>query len=120
MSCVNWWARLNYVNYHSPMAQQLLVVKVFLIIGDSRSHSDTPYSVGILCKGDQPDAEPSTLLHSTFTTDKHPCSRRDKNPQSKQASDRKPMALTAQSLGSAHVQNTNTSDIKGVHMFSRL
>jgi hypothetical protein len=102
------------------MAQQLLVVEGFIIIGDSRSHSDTPYSVGILWTSDQPDAEPSTLLHSAFTTDRHPCSRRDKNPQSKQASNRKPTPLTAQSLGSAHVQNTNSSSIKRVRVFSRL
>jgi len=32
----------------------------FLIIEASRSHSDTPHSVGLLWKSDQPDSETST------------------------------------------------------------
>jgi hypothetical protein len=35
-----------------------------LIIEASRSHSDTPHSVGLLWTSDQPDAETSTLQHS--------------------------------------------------------
>ena len=62
----------------------------FLIVQDSRSHSDTPHSVGLLWTSDQPDAEPSTWQHTTLTTNIHPCSRRYWNPQSQQASGRRP------------------------------
>jgi len=44
----------------SPMAQQPLVSQGFLITQASRSHSDTPHSVGLLWTSDQPDAENST------------------------------------------------------------
>jgi len=39
------------------MAQQPLVGQGLLIIEVSRSHSDTPHSVGLLWTSDQPDAE---------------------------------------------------------------
>jgi hypothetical protein len=41
------------------MAQQPLVGQGRLIIEASRSHSDTPHSVGLLWTSDQPDAETS-------------------------------------------------------------
>ena len=61
-----------------------------LTVEDSRSHSDTHHSVGILWTSDQPDAETSTWQHATLTRDRHPCPRRDSNPQSQQASGRRP------------------------------
>jgi hypothetical protein len=42
------------------VAQQPLVDQGLLIIVASRSHSDTPHSVGLLWTCDQPDAETST------------------------------------------------------------
>jgi hypothetical protein len=42
------------------MAQQPLVGQGLLIVEASRSHSDTPHSVGLLWTTDQPDAETST------------------------------------------------------------
>jgi hypothetical protein len=39
---------------HSPVGQGLLIIEA------SRSHSDTPHSVGLLWTSDQPDAETST------------------------------------------------------------
>jgi hypothetical protein len=42
------------------MAQQPPVGQGFLIIEASRSHSDTPLSVGLLWTSDEPDAETST------------------------------------------------------------
>jgi hypothetical protein len=42
------------------MAQQPLVGQCLLIVEASRSHSDTPHSVGLLWTSDQPDAETST------------------------------------------------------------
>jgi hypothetical protein len=43
-----------------PMARQPLGGLGRLIIEASRSHSDTPHSVGLLWTSDQPDAETST------------------------------------------------------------
>jgi hypothetical protein len=51
------------------MVQQPLMGQGVLNIRASRSHSDIPHSVGLLGLSDQPDAETSTLQHTTFTTD---------------------------------------------------
>ena len=40
-----------------------------LIVRDSRSHSDTPHSVGLLWTSDQPDAETSVWQHTIRTRD---------------------------------------------------
>ena len=68
----------------------LFVFGVTAPIGPGSSHSrgfyithDTSQSVGLLWTSDQLVAETSTWQH---TTDKHPCSRWDSNPQSQQAS----------------------------------
>jgi len=57
------------------MAQQSLVGQGLPVIEASRSHSDTPHSVGLLWASDQPDVETSTWQHST--QHKHPRPRRD-------------------------------------------
>ena len=54
------------------------------------THNDAPQSVGLLWTSDQSVAETSTWKHKTLTTDKHPCPRWDSNPQSQQASGRRP------------------------------
>jgi len=59
--------------------------KGLLIIGDLRSHSDTPQSVGLLWTSDQLVAETSTWQQTTLITDRLPCPRRDSKPQSQQA-----------------------------------
>jgi len=52
----------------------------------SRSHSDTPHSVGLLWTSDKPDAETSTWQH---TTDIHaPGGIRTRNPSKRGVSDR--------------------------------
>jgi len=51
---------------------------------------DAQQSVGLLWTSDQPVAKASTWQHTTITTDKHPCLRRDSKPQSQQASGRRP------------------------------
>jgi hypothetical protein len=64
----------------------LLVFRRFAI-----THTlDTTHSVGLLWTSDQLVAETSTWQHTTLTTDKQPCLRRDSNPQSQQASSRRP------------------------------
>jgi len=50
------------------MAQQPPVGQGLLIIGDSRSHSDTPHSVGLLWTSDQLVAQTSTWHHPTLTS----------------------------------------------------
>ena len=47
-------------------------------------------SVGLLWTSDQSVAETSTWQHTTITTDKHPCPRRDSKPQSQRTSGRRP------------------------------
>jgi len=54
------------------------------------THKDTPHLVGQLWTRDRPDAKISTWQHTTPTTDKYPCCRRDSNPRSDKASGRKP------------------------------
>jgi hypothetical protein len=61
-----------------------------LLIEVSRIHSDTRHTVGLLWTSDRPFAETSTCQHTALTKDRHPWPRRDSNPQSQQASDRKP------------------------------
>jgi len=48
-----------------PLGQDLLIIEA------SRSHSDTPHSVGLLWTSDQPDAETSTWQHTTLSRDIH-------------------------------------------------
>ena len=57
-------------------AQRLLILEV------SRSHSDKPHSVGLRYTSDGTVTETSTWQHTTLTTDRHSCQRRDSNPQS--------------------------------------
>jgi hypothetical protein len=73
------------------MAQQSLVGQGLLIIEASRSHSDTPHSVGRLWTSDQPDAETSTWQHTTLTTDRHPspCGIWTRNPSKRAAADQR-------------------------------
>jgi hypothetical protein len=78
--------------YLSTIARQPPVGWGLFFVEDSRSHSDTPHSVGLLWTGEQLSAE---------TSDRHPFPRRDSNPQSQKASRRRPWPWTARSLGSA-------------------
>jgi len=54
------------------------------------TNKDVPHSVGLPWTSDQSVAENSTWQHTTLTTDKHPCPLWDSNPQSQQASGRRP------------------------------
>jgi len=54
------------------MAQQTLVGQYLLITKPSRSHLDTPHSIGLLWTSDKPDAVNSTLQRRTLTRDRHP------------------------------------------------
>jgi len=68
-------------------AQQSLVGQDPLIIEASRSHSDTPHSVGLLWTSDQPNAETCIWQHTKLTIDRHPCSHgiRTRTPRKRAA-----------------------------------
>ena len=51
---------MNNPVFVSPMAQEPLVGQDLLVVEASRSHSDTPHSVGLLCTSDKPVAETTT------------------------------------------------------------
>ena len=70
-----------------------------LIFEASRSHSDTPQSVGLLWTGDRPVKETSTWQRMIFTRDRHPCQQWDSNPQSQQANGRRPSPLDRSATG---------------------
>ena len=65
------------------MARKPLVGQGLLIVEVSRSHSDTPHSVGLLWTSDQ------QRQHKPLTTDRHQCPQWNSNPQSHQASGRR-------------------------------
>jgi hypothetical protein len=91
----------------------------------SRSHADTPNSVGLLWMSDQPVAETFTWQHTALTRGRHPCLRRDSNPKFQQANGRRPTFQTARPSGSENtllvVWNTlrrtllNASDFGSYH-----
>jgi len=66
-----------------------LVGQGLLIVEISRSHSDTPHSVGLIWTSDRSVAVTSTWQHTTSTSDRHPCLREDANPQFQQARGRR-------------------------------
>jgi len=56
-----------HVFFHFSMAQQFLVGYGLPVVEASRSHSDTPHSVGLFWTSDQPVAETSTWQHKALT-----------------------------------------------------
>jgi len=55
------------------MAQKPLVGQTIFTVEASRSHSDTPHSVGLLWASSQPDPATSTWQYTPLTTGRHPC-----------------------------------------------
>jgi len=51
---------------------------------------DTQHSEGLLWTSDHPDAKTCTWKHTILTRDRHLCPQEDSNPQSQQASGRRP------------------------------
>ena len=80
----------NIVNY-SSIAQQPLEGQGLLIFEASRSHSDTPHSVGLLFTNDQLGAETSASQHTKLTRDIHaPGGIRTRNHRIQEAADPRP------------------------------
>jgi hypothetical protein len=67
------------------MAQQPLVDQALLIIEASRSHSDTPHAIGLLCTSDRPDAD--NTQHSQEADINAPSRIRTRNPSKWMAAD---------------------------------
>jgi hypothetical protein len=91
----NVWTRLLRleqlnINVVFPEAQQPKSGQGLLILEASQSHSDTQHSAELPWTSDQPDVETSTWQHTTLKRDRHPCPRRDSNPQSQQAKGGRP------------------------------
>jgi hypothetical protein len=72
------------------MAPEFLVGSGLPIIEASRSHSDTPHSVGLLCTSDRPNVETSTLIKHNIHKRQTSIRWQDSNPQSQQANDDRP------------------------------
>jgi len=89
------------------LAQQPPVGKG-LIIEASRSHSDTPHSVGLVWTSDQLDAETSTWQHAILTRRRHPCPRQDSNLKSQQAYGLRPTSYSPRPPGSTTTTTTTT------------
>ena len=71
--------------------------------GFSITHNDATHLVGLLWTSDKPLAETSIWQYTTLTRDKRLCPRWNSNPQSQQASGRRPTPYTARPLGLAYV-----------------
>jgi len=76
---------MYYSVFFFHIAQPPLLGEGLLVIEASRS-----YSVGLLWASDQPVAQTYTVQHTTLTRDRHPCPIRISNPQSQEASGRRP------------------------------
>jgi len=73
------------MKYPLPLAQVPLVGQGPLIMEASRSHSgELPWT------SDWPIAETSAWHHTKSTSNRHPCPWPESNPQSQQASGRRP------------------------------
>jgi len=70
--------------------QNPLVGQGLHIVEASRSRSDTPQWVGLFWTSDRPVAETFTWLHTLLTRDRTPRGHRDSNPQTEEASGRRP------------------------------
>ena len=101
LSSAMWPCVLVYNSLFFTMANYPPVGQGLLNIEASRSHSDTPHSVGLLWTSDQPDAENSTRQHTTFTKGRQSCPPPgpDSNSQSQEASDGRPTPCTARPQG---------------------
>ena len=93
-----WETRKNNLSFSAP---EFLVGVGLSITEASRSHSDTPNSVGLLSTSDRPDAETFTLIKHNTHKRQTSIRWRDSNPQSQQANDDRPTPYTAGPLGLA-------------------
>ena len=93
------YARQANKYFFSPRRNSPPVSQDLLFIEASRSHSDSPHSVGLLWTSDRPVAENSTWQHTTLTRHRHPCPRQDSNQQSQPPSGRRITPYAARPMG---------------------
>ena len=85
-----------------------------------RNHEvSRPHSVGLLWTGDQPNAETSTWWHTTLTKDRLPHSP-ESNPQSQQASGRRPTPYPTRPLGPSPLHFTRSIKPDNANMLNSL
>ena len=84
--CYTWLFFLSLLALQPNAVYDLLIHEVFL----DHTQPDATQSVGLPWTNDQLVAGTSTWQHTTLTTDRHSCRRWDSNPQSQQASCRRP------------------------------
>jgi hypothetical protein len=84
------------------------------------NQGDTPHTVGLLWTSDEPEADTSTWHLTTLTRDRHPCPRRNSNPQTQHASERRPTTQTARTPGSFRDQEATICGLvhKNLHLAS--
>jgi hypothetical protein len=95
---------LSAVSYYNffLMARQPLGGLGRLIVPRLHDHTwDTPQSVGLLWTKDQFVAEASTWQHTTIIRDRHPCPRRDSNPNPSKRAAADPRLSVATGIGIA-------------------
>jgi len=94
------------------MAQEPPGGQASLIIEASRSHSDTPQSVGLLWTSDQQHADASTIQHETLTRERNhiPSRIRIHNPTKRPTAERhlRPRGQWIHCLLTAHTETTKT------------
>jgi len=76
----------NLSHRRSPpplVVQRPLVCQGLPMVEASRSHLDTPHSVGLPWMSDRPFAGTFSRQHTTLIRDRHSCTRRDSNPNPK-------------------------------------
>jgi hypothetical protein len=101
------------ITTHFVVTQQTLAGNSLPIIEVSRSHSDTPRAVALLWTSHQPDTEtPYLTKHTTLIKDRHPCSQRDSNTQSQQASGLGTTTLPVRPPGLSLLARTTKSNVK--------
>jgi len=77
----------THIYIYISMAQQSAVGQVLLIIEASRSHSDTPHSVGLFWTSDQPDPVTANTLHPQQTDSHSQGGIRTRNPSKRAATE---------------------------------
>jgi hypothetical protein len=97
-----WMALVSKFPSPSPRGSIALVDLGLPIIEALRSRPvrHTPHSVRLLWTSYHPDAETSAWQHTTLTRDRHPCHRRDSNPQSQQTNGHRLTPYTSWPWGS--------------------
>jgi hypothetical protein len=96
------------------MGRRGLVVQDLFIVEASRLLTDTPNLVKRLWRS---GVETYTLQQTTLKRHRHPCPRRDLNPQSQQASGRRLLSWSARPLGTdelgtlGQLERLNVSDL---------